>query len=151
PPGLVQVVTGYGAEAGDAIAAHPGIRRLSFIGSAAIGRQIQARAASNVVKTVTLELGGKNPIVIFEDADLDAAVDGALRGMNFTWQGQSCGSTSRLLVHESMHDELVDRLAARMESLRSGPPTEEATETGAIVNRRQYDKVMSYLQIGREE
>ena len=112
---------------------------------------IQQRAATEVVKTVTLELGGKNPIVVFPDADLDAAVDGALRGMNFTWQGQSCGSTSRLLVHDSLHDEFVERLAARMDALQSGPPTDEATETGAIVNRRQYDKVLGYLQIGRDE
>jgi betaine-aldehyde dehydrogenase len=85
------------------------------------------------------------------DADLDAAVDGALRGMNFTWQGQSCGSTSRLLVHSSIHDDLVERLAERMEALRSGPPADEETDTGAIVHRRQYEKVLSYMQIGRDE
>jgi len=151
PPGVVNVVTGTGDEAGDALVAHPGVRRLSFIGSVAVGRAIQQRAAAHVVKTVTLELGGKNPIAVFPDADLDLAVDGALRGMNFTWQGQSCGSTSRLLVHASLHDELVERLAARMEALRSGMPAEEATDTGAIVHRRQYDKVVDYLRIGREE
>jgi acyl-CoA reductase-like NAD-dependent aldehyde dehydrogenase len=151
PAGVVNMISGFGEEAGDALVTDPRVRRLAFIGSAAVGRAIQARAATEVVKTVTLELGGKNPIVIFEDADLDAAVDGALRGMNFTWQGQSCGSTSRLLVHDSMHDELVERLAARIDGLRSGPPADEATETGAIVNRRQYDKVLSYLEIGREE
>ncbi|MGD1057817.1 MAG: aldehyde dehydrogenase family protein [Solirubrobacteraceae bacterium] len=151
PPGVVNMLSGYGQEAGDALVAHPGVRRLAFIGSAHVGRLIQKRAADVVVKTVTLELGGKNPIVIFPDADLDAAVDGALRGMNFTWQGQSCGSTSRLLVHESCHEELVGRLAERMEAMRSGVPSDEATETGAIVNQAQYEKVLSYLQIGREE
>jgi betaine-aldehyde dehydrogenase len=151
PAGLVQVVTGYGAEAGDALAAHPGVRRLSFIGSAAIGRQIQARAASQIVKTVTLELGGKNPIVVFPDADLDLAVDGALRGMNFTWQGQSCGSTSRLLVHESEHDGFVEALGERIDALKSGPPADESTDTGAIVHQGQYDKVVDYLRIGRDE
>jgi acyl-CoA reductase-like NAD-dependent aldehyde dehydrogenase len=151
PPGVVSILAGLGAEAGDALVAHPGVRRIAFIGSAAIGRGIQRRAAEHVVKTVTLELGGKNPIVIFEDADLDAAVDGALRGMNFTWQGQSCGSTSRLLVHTSRHAELVERLAARMEAMRSGPPDDEATDTGAIVHQRQYEKVLEYLRIGREE
>jgi acyl-CoA reductase-like NAD-dependent aldehyde dehydrogenase len=151
PAGVLNMISGFGGEAGDALVTHPRVRRLAFIGSAEVGRAIQQRAATEVVKTVTLELGGKNPIVIFEDADLDAAVDGALRGMNFTWQGQSCGSTSRLLVHESLHTELVERLAARMEALRSGPPADEATETGAIVNRCQYDKVMGYLEIGREE
>jgi acyl-CoA reductase-like NAD-dependent aldehyde dehydrogenase len=151
PAGLVSVVTGYGAQAGDAIASHPGIRRVSFIGSAAVGRAIQQRAAAEVVKTVTLELGGKNPIVVFPDADLDLAVDGALRGMNFTWQGQSCGSTSRLLVHGSEHDAFVERLSGRIEALRSGPPADEATDTGAIVHRRQYEKVLGYLEVGRAE
>src|SRR5882757_2171697 len=111
PAGVINMISGFGTDAGDAIVTHPRVRRLAFIGSAEVGRMIQQRAATEVVKTVTLELGGKNPIVIFEDADLDAAVDGALRGMNFTWQGQSCGSTSRLLVHDSLHDELVERLA----------------------------------------
>ena len=151
PPGVVNVVTGYGQEAGDALVAHPGVRRIAFTGSAAIGRQIQQRAAAEIVKTVTLELGGKNPIVVFPDADLDAAVDGAVRGMNFTWQGQSCGSTSRLLVHESEHEAFVARLAERIQALRSGPPGEETTDTGAIVHRGQYDKVIEYLRIGREE
>jgi acyl-CoA reductase-like NAD-dependent aldehyde dehydrogenase len=151
PAGVVNMISGFGGEAGDALVTHPAVRRLAFIGSAEVGRMIQQRAATEVVKTVTLELGGKNPIVVFADADLDAAVDGALRGMNFTWQGQSCGSTSRLLVDDSLHDELVERLATRIEALRSGPPTEEETETGAIVNRVQYDKVLAYLQIGREE
>jgi acyl-CoA reductase-like NAD-dependent aldehyde dehydrogenase len=151
PRGVVQVITGYGEEAGDALVTHPGVRRLAFTGSAAIGRAIQQRAATHVVKTVSLELGGKNPIVVFEDADLDEAVDGALRGMNFTWQGQSCGSTSRLLVHDTIQDAFVARLGERIEGLRSGPPGDEATETGAIVHRRQYEKVLGYLRVAREE
>jgi betaine-aldehyde dehydrogenase len=151
PPGVVSILSGYGGEAGDALVAHPGVRRIAFIGSAAIGRAIQRRAAEHVVKTVTLELGGKNPIVIFPDADLDAAVDGALKGMNFTWQGQSCGSTSRLLVHESERAAFVERLAARMDAMRSGPPADETTDTGAIVHRGQFEKVIEYLRIGREE
>ena len=151
PAGVVNILTGYGAEAGDAIVAHPEIRRLAFIGSAATGRGIQRRVAEVSVKTITLELGGKNPIVIFPDADVDQAVDGALRGMNFTWQGQSCGSTSRLIVHESIHDDFVGRLAERIGALRSGLPDDESTDTGAIVNQGQYDKVRSYIQIGQEE
>ena len=151
PPGVVNVISGYGAEVGDALVAHPAVRRIAFIGSVPVGRAIQRRAAEHTVKTVTLELGGKNPIVVFDDADLDAAVDGALRGMNFTWQGQSCGSTSRLLVHESEHEQFVARLAEHIESLRSGLPQDEATETGAIVNRGQYEKVLGYVQVGRDE
>ena len=151
PPGVFNVVTGYGHEAGDALVTHPDVRRVAFIGSAQIGRTIQQRAASHVVKTVTLELGGKNPIVVFEDADLEAAIDGALGGMAFTWQGQSCGSTSRLLVHRSLHEEFVARLGERMDALRCGPPQEETTDTGAIVHRGQYEKVLGYLQLGRDE
>lgn len=151
PPGVINIVSGYGAEVGDALVVHPGVRRLAFIGSGENGRTIQQRAATHVVKTVTLELGGKNPIVVLPDADLDLAVAGALRGMNFTWQGQSCGSTSRLLVHESLHSEFVDRLAASMEALRSGPPEDERTDVGAIVNRGQYEKVLRYLEMGRDE
>jgi acyl-CoA reductase-like NAD-dependent aldehyde dehydrogenase len=104
-----------------------------------------------VVKVVTLELGGKNPIVVFPDADLDRAVEGAMRGMNFTWQGQSCGSTSRLLVHHSIREQLVGQLAQRMSAMRSGPPSDETTDTGSIVHRRQYDKVLSYIDVAREE
>ncbi len=151
PPGVVNVVTGYGDEAGDALVTHPDVRRVAFTGSAEIGRRIQQRAATHVVKTVTLELGGKNPIVVFGDADVEAAIDGALRGMAFTWQGQSCGSTSRLLVHRSLHEDFVGRLGERMGALRSGPPADEATDTGAIVHRRQFEKVLGYLQLGRDE
>ena len=151
PAGIVSILSGYGSEVGDALVAHPGVRRIAFIGSVEVGRAIQRRAAEHVVKTVTLELGGKNPIVVFADADLDAAVDGALRGMNFTWQGQSCGSTSRLLIHASEHESFVERLAARIDAMRSGAPDDEATDTGAIVNRRQFEKVLDYLRIGREE
>ncbi|MFZ0041999.1 MAG: aldehyde dehydrogenase family protein [Solirubrobacteraceae bacterium] len=151
PKGVFNVITGTGMEAGDPLVTHPGVRRIAFTGSAEIGRSIQQRAATHVVKTVSLELGGKNPLVVMPDADLEIAVAGAVRGMNFTWQGQSCGSTSRLIVQESRRDEFVERLAARMESLHSGPPDEEATDTGAVVHRGQYDKVLSYLQIGRDE
>lgn len=151
PAGVLNVITGYGSEAGDALVVHPQVRRLAFTGSAEIGRSIQQRAATHVVKTLSLELGGKNPIVVLPDADIEVAIEGALRGMNFTWQGQSCGSTSRLLVHSSLKAQFVERLAARMEAMRSGMPEDEATDTGAIVHRRQYEKVLEYLRLGREQ
>lgn len=151
PAGVVNVVPGLGAEAGDALVTHPDIRRIAFIGSVPNGRVIQRRAAESGVKAVTLELGGKNPLVVFPDADLELAIDGAQRGMNFTWQGQSCGSTSRLLVHRDIHEEFVLRLAERIGSLKSGLPEDESTQTGAIVNQRQLDKVQEYIQIGKDE
>jgi acyl-CoA reductase-like NAD-dependent aldehyde dehydrogenase len=130
---------------------HPDIRRIAFIGSAATGRSILRRANEDRIKTVTLELGGKNPLVVFPDADLEVATDAAIRGMNFTWQGQSCGSTSRLLVHCDIHDTFVEQLVARLEPMRSGSPRDPATEIGAIVSRAQYDKVLTYIDIGRAE
>lgn len=151
PEGLLSVLTGFGSTTGDAIVRHPGIRRLAFIGSPDTGRAIQAAAASVSVKSVTLELGGKNPLVVFPDADLDKAVLAAQRGMNFTWQGQSCGSTSRLLVHREVYEPFVDRLAAGIADMKSGSPIDESTETGAIVNRLQFEKVRSYIAIGHEE
>jgi acyl-CoA reductase-like NAD-dependent aldehyde dehydrogenase len=151
PPGVVNVVTGEGASTGDALVVHPDVRRLAFIGSADTGRSILARASTVNVKTVTLELGGKNPLVVFEDADLGTALDAAVRGMNFTWQGESCGSTSRLLVHESIYRQFIYQLASRVEALRSGPPLLATTQTGAIVNTAQLDKVRRYVQIGQDE
>jgi betaine-aldehyde dehydrogenase len=151
PPGVLNIVTGLGSDVGDALVSHPEVRRIAFTGSAQIGRSIQARAASNVVKTVTLELGGKNPIVVFPDADIDRAIDGALRGMNFTWQGQSCGSTSRLLVHRSIREVFVERLASRMAALRLGPPADEASDIGSIVHRAQFEKVMNYIDLAAQE
>ncbi|HEU5390856.1 MAG TPA: aldehyde dehydrogenase family protein [Streptosporangiaceae bacterium] len=151
PPGVVQVLTGLGNEVGDALVRHPGIPRVAFIGSAATGRRIQASAAATAVKTVTLELGGKNPIVVFPDADLDLAVEGAVRGMNFTWQGQSCGSTSRLLIHRNCYDLVVQKVGERLAAMRPGSPLDPASDTGAIVTPQQLDKVLSYIEIGKSE
>lgn len=151
PPGLLSILTGLGPTTGNAIVTHPAIRRLAFIGAADTGRAIQAAAATVAVKHVTLELGGKNPLVIFPDADLTQAVAAAQRGMNFTWQGQSCGSTSRLLVHRDIYPAFIEQLAHSVEGMKSGAPLAETTETGAIVNAQQYEKVRRYIAIGQEE
>lgn len=100
---------------------------------------------------MTLELGGKNPLVIFPDADPGIAVEAAIRGMNFTWQGQSCGSTSRLLVHRDLYPAVIERLAAAMDGLRPGPPLAEDTQTGSIVNAAQLAKVETYVKLGVDE
>lgn len=151
PPGVVNVVTGYGHEAGDAIVTHPEVRRLALIGSVDTGMRIAARAATVGIKHITHELGGKNPIVIWEDAPLEAAIDAVLRGMRFNFQGQSCGSTSRLFVHPDRYDELVGALGERLERLRIGDPLDVATEVGSLVNRGQLDKVLHYIDVGRRD
>lgn len=151
PAGVVNMVTGLGHTAGDAIVSHPGIRRLAFIGADTTGRAIVARAMSVNVKHVSLELGGKNPLLVFPDADVELAVDGAIRGMNFTWQGQSCGSTSRIYVAPEIHDEFVETLVARVATLQQGLPDNWATETGSMINRAQFDKVQRYVQLGKDE
>ncbi len=150
-PGVVSVLTGLGREVGDSIVVHPEIRRISFIGDAGTGRAIQARAATAAIKTITMETGGKNPVVVFPDADMDDALDGAVRGMGFTWQGQSCSSTSRLLLHVEHHDEFVERLRQRVAELTPGLPEDPSARTGAIVNRSQYEKVLEYVRIGVED
>jgi acyl-CoA reductase-like NAD-dependent aldehyde dehydrogenase len=151
PPGVITILPGTGATTGDALVTHRDVRRIAFIGSAATGRAILRRANENRLKTVSLELGGKNPLVVFPDADIDDAVSAAVRGMNFTWQGQSCGSTSRLIVHREIYDRFVEQITARIDSLRSGLPQDEQTDVGAIVNRLQYEKVQTYIDIGKAE
>lgn len=151
PPGVLNVITGDGAVAGDAIVRHPMIRRIHFTGSDVTGRRILLAANTDHLATVTLELGGKNPLVIFPDADIDVAVEAAVRGMNFTWQGQSCGSTSRLLVHRDLYPAVTERLGAAIGSLRAGPPMAEDTQTGSIVNAAQLAKVEEYISIGTGE
>jgi betaine-aldehyde dehydrogenase len=151
PPGVINVITGYGQEAGDALVTHPLVRRLAFIGAAETGRRILARAADVAIKTVTLECGGKNPIIILPDADVDLAIDAVVRGMNLTFQGQSCGSTSRLLVHQDLHPEFVERLAQRLDATEVGLPRDDSTQMGPLVNESQLEKVQRYIQLGRAD
>jgi 2-formylbenzoate dehydrogenase len=152
PPGVLNVVTGAGPEPGVAIAEHPGIRRVAFIGSERTGRAIQAAAARVTVKHVTLELGGKNAMLVFPDADLDAATEGAVGGMNLTAStGQSCGSTSRLLVHTDIADQLVAAVRERMAALRLGDPLSPDTDMGPLVSAVQAASVLDHVQSARRE
>ena len=149
PPGVLNVVTGTGQIVGDALVTHPAVPRIAFTGSEAVGRRILARAAASpAIKTVTLELGGKNPLIVFPDADLPAAVDGALRGMNFRWQGQSCGSTSRLFVHRSVYEGFIADVAAKMATLTIGDPLKETTDVGPLVSKAHYDRVRRFIEAG---
>jgi len=151
PPGVVNIVTGLGAEAGDPLVRHPHIKRLAFIGSVKTGMAIQRAAAEVAVKVVSLELGGKNPMIVFPDVDLDKATTGAINGMNFAWQGQSCGSTSRLFLHESIHDKFLDLLVKKVSALKVGDPLDESSQMGPINSKGQYEKVLHYIKAGQED
>jgi aldehyde dehydrogenase (NAD+)/betaine-aldehyde dehydrogenase len=151
PPGVVNFVTGYGHTAGDALVRHRNVKRLAFTGSVGAGLAIQRAAAESSVKHVSLELGGKNPMIVFPDADMPSALSSAIRGMNFSWQGQSCGSTSRLFIHKSMYDGAVDWLRETVEKLRIGDPRDRTTDVGPVNSLAQYEKDCRYIEIGKEE
>jgi acyl-CoA reductase-like NAD-dependent aldehyde dehydrogenase len=152
PAGVVNLVAG-GVDAGDALVVHPRVKRIAFTGSDRTAVAIQSRLSeSGVVKHFTAELGGKNPFVICQDADLDRAVDAAFAGLSFTVSaGQSCQSTARILVHESIADRVVEGLAARMRSLRVGAAYDEASEMGPLVSQAQRERVLSFVERGRAE
>jgi 2-formylbenzoate dehydrogenase len=152
PPGLVTMLAGSGPVVGEAISRHPMIRRIAFTGSVRTGLAIQAAAAaSGTVKHVSLELGGKNPLILYPDADLEAAARGAFIGMNLTMtSGQSCGSTSRIVVHESVAEEVVDRVRAHFESLTIGDPLAEGTQMGPVISDAHRDRVLGHIQSARD-
>ena len=152
PPGVLNVVTGSGQEPGAAIAAHPGIRRIAFIGGERTGRAIQESAARVAVKHVTLELGGKNAMVVFPDADLDAAAAGAVKGMNLTaGTGQSCGSTSRLLLHTDIAGQVTDRVRDLMKALDVGHALDPGTDVGPLVSAEHAARVLGHIDAARRE
>jgi acyl-CoA reductase-like NAD-dependent aldehyde dehydrogenase len=150
PAGVLNLVTGYGEEAGAALARHPTIRKLSFTGSTEVGKIIMHAAADRIVP-VSLELGGKSPAIVFADANDDRTVDGVIAGMRFTRQGQSCTAGSRLFVHRSIMDSFVDKLSQKLTKLKIGDPLDEATDMGAIINQKQFDRVCSYIEDGLQQ
>jgi betaine-aldehyde dehydrogenase len=149
PPGVWNVVPG-GREVGQVLASHPDIAMVALIGSVPTGRAVM-KAASDSLKPVLLELGGKNALIAFPDADLDAVSAAVVDGMNFTWCGQSCGSTSRAFVHEKIYDEVVRRAAESIKRYKPGDPTDPATTMGSIISQVQYDRVMKYIAAGKED
>jgi betaine-aldehyde dehydrogenase len=152
PPGVVNVVTG-GAEAGEALVTHPIVKRIAFTGSVPTGLRIQRSAAeSGHVKNISLELGGKNAMVVFPDADLEDAVEGAVFGMNFNvCQGQSCGSNSRVLVHRKLYDEFVQRSADKLREYQVGVAYADDTDMGPLVSAQHHERVSGYLETGVSE
>lgn len=149
PPGVLSIITG-GADAGEALASHPGVAKVALIGSVAAGRAVM-RAASATIKPVLFELGGKNALIAFADADPDRVADGIVAGMNFAWCGQSCGSTSRVLLHDDIHDAVVARLQTRIEKFRPGDPLDKATTMGALISATQHRKVMRHIESAHSE
>ena len=139
PPGVVNVVTGYGAEIGDALVSHPRVDRIAFTGGPEAGRMINEKAARHM-KRVTMELGGKSPNIVFDDADLDEAVKGVVAGI-FAASGQTCVAGSRLLVQSSIHDEFVAKLVAFIKDVRFGHPSDPATQIAPISTRPQLEKI----------
>lgn len=149
PPGTVNVVTGFGAEAGQALVDHPQIAKISFTGSTGTGSRIAANVASRFLGS-TLELGGKSPNIVFGDADVHNASMGVIAGV-FAAAGQTCIAGSRVFAHRSVYDELLERVAARAQTIRIGDPLSDQTELGPLAFGDQRDKVAGYVDLGRSE
>ena len=149
PAGVVNVVPGFGATAGAAMAAHPDVDKIAFTGSTGVGRQILQASAGNM-KKVTLELGGKSPNIIFQDADLDKAIETAVVAFCRN-SGQICSAGTRLFVHESRHDEVAERVSRIASSYKIGSPLAHDTQLGPLVSEKQMERVLSYVEAGRGE
>ena len=149
PPGVVNIVTGLGSSAGQALVDHPGVDKISFTGSTAVGQRILASAAGNL-KRLSLELGGKSPVFIFPDADLDRATDAAARGI-FANSGQVCAAGSRLFVHRAVADRVFEGIAERARRLRVAPGLAPDAEMGPLISARQRERVLAYIESGRAQ
>ena len=149
PPGVLNIVHGFGAKAGAAVAAHPKITTLSFTGGTRTGAEI-ARTAAPLFKKLSLELGGKNPNIVFADANMASAVDGSIQAA-FANQGQVCVCGSRLFVESSIYPDFVERFVAKARALKVGDPLESTTDQGALVSKQHFEKVCDYLELARQE
>ena len=149
PPGVFNVVTGYGPTTGGALVRHPGVDKVAFTGSTETGKQVMKDAADHLAK-VSLELGGKSPNIVFEDADIEAVANGVVSGI-FAATGQTCIAGSRLFVQEDLHDKLIERLIEKANSIKLGDPLDEETEMGPIAFKEQLEKVQGYIDTGQEE
>lgn len=149
PPGVVNVIPGFGPTAGAAVARHRGIDKVAFTGSTEVGKIVMREAAENC-KKVSLELGGKSPNIILPDADIDAALKGVMMGMFFN-QGEVCCAGSRLFVHKTIKDEFVGKLAEHAKKLKVGNPLDPETRMGAQVSEEQYDRILGFIKAGKEQ
>jgi betaine-aldehyde dehydrogenase len=149
PRGVVNIINGFGETTGAALVAHPGVDKIAFTGSAAVGKII-VKGAADTLKRVTLELGGKSPNIFFSDADWEASVDGALFGV-FINQGEVCSAGSRILVERKIYPKFVEAMTEKAKRIKLGAPLERETKMGPLVSQEQYDRVSSYLELGRKE
>ena len=149
PPGVYNLLTG-GRDCGAALSSHPGVAKVALIGSVATGKAI-LRAAAETVKPVGLEMGGKNALLAWPDQDVETIAAGAVGGMNLTWAGQSCGSTSRVFLHDTHHDAVLERIVELCQHYRPGEPTDPATTMGPLVSRAQFDRALGYVDSGIAE
>jgi len=148
PPGVISVLPG-GRDCGEALARHPRVSKVGVIGSIPTGKAV-LKGAADTLKKVSLELGGKNALIAFPDANLAKVVPGIMKGMNFAFLGQSCGSTSRVFLHESIHDGVLDRVVESVRKLRFGDPVDPATEMGCLISQAQLDKVIHYVELAKQ-
>jgi len=149
PEGVFNVVPGPGGKVGMALVRHPGVDKIAFTGSTEVGKSIM-REAAGTLKRVSLELGGKSPNIVFADADMEAAVRGALTGIFYN-KGEVCAAGSRLLVEQKVHDEVVAKLTERVKGLKVGDPLDKSTRMGPVVSRQQFDTVLGYIEAGKKE
>src|SRR6202789_4084701 len=149
PPGVVNIITGFGETCGAPLVQHPDVNKIAFTGSAAVGKIIVKQAA-DTVNRVTLELGGKSPNIFFADADFEAAIDGALFGV-FINQGEVCSAGSRILVQKSIYKKFIEAMTEKAKKIKLGPPLDRSTKMGPLVSREQYDRVSAYQQLGKSE
>src|SRR5262249_9488603 len=149
PPGVSNVVPG-GREVGQVLGSHPAVPSVALLGSVPPGRAVMT-AASDPLKPVLLELGGKNALIAFADADIDAVSAAVVDGMNFTWCGQSCGSTSRAFIHETIYDAVLARASESIKRYKPGNPTDPATTIASITSQVQYERIMKYIAAGKED
>jgi acyl-CoA reductase-like NAD-dependent aldehyde dehydrogenase len=149
PAGVLNILSGDGPGCGAPLVAHKDVGKVTFTGSVETGRMVYKSAAEKLIP-VTLELGGKSPMIVMDDADLDKAIEGAVIGMRFTRQGQSCTAASRIFVQDKIHDAFVAGLKAKVDAMCMGDPLDEATDIGTIISKQQYDKVLSYIRMGED-
>ena len=148
PPGVVNIIPGYGADAGEALAKHPVVNKIAFTGSTAVGKKIM-RLASENFKRVTLECGGKSANIVLDDADMNVAIDGSIYGM-FYHSGQCCEGATRLYVHEKIYDNFISALVEKTKKMKIGNPLDPATDIGPLISKNQMERVLGYIESGKQ-